>query len=146
MINMTQFSHFLSERNNLWFPAVHQTLGIPRSEMPQVSSKDVPDFLKWCGFRNKKLTGFAPSSLKATQRDFNMEKVAGMMTDPEISTKPIMISGDGYVVDGHHRWLAAIAARKKMTVIRIEAPIKEILKQIEAYPKVFNKNIHEGIA
>jgi hypothetical protein len=65
-------------------------------------------------------------------------KVAGMMTaasyDP--GKRPIFVSRDGYVIDGHHRW-AAIVGRdaadgrlggSKMNVIQVDAPISRILR------------------
>lgn len=141
---MIKFSQFLKEDAALWHPQYYQTLGIPRSEMPQVKGDNVTEFLKWSGYKYRLQSGVHPRVFKATQRDFNMEKVSGMMGNPNISDKPIMVSEDGYVVDGHHRWLAALNAGKKISVYRISAPIKEILKKIEGYPKVFSKSIKES--
>jgi hypothetical protein len=84
----------------------------------------------------------ASDKLKATQRDMQGHKVAGMLGakkagkyDP--SKKPIFVSRDGYVVDGHHRWAATLGADFEdgilgndhlMNVIVLDAPISQILR------------------
>ena len=53
------------------------------------------------------------------------------------SKQPIFVSKDGYVVDGHHRWAATLAADFEdgilgnnhfMNVIVIDAPLSEIIR------------------
>lgn len=76
------------------------------------------------------------AKLKSTQRTLEGVKVAEMMAkqgyDP--AAKRIFISRDGYVVDGHHRWAAVVGLDAEdgkfdtqMSVVRIDAPISEIL-------------------
>ncbi len=80
--------------------------------------------------------------LKATQRDMQGHKVVGMMESAKKGTfspgkKPIFVSRDGYVVDGHHRWAAQLGQDfadgvlgnyHQMNVIVLDAPISEILR------------------
>lgn len=47
-----------------------------------------------------------PKDLKPTQRNFEWEKVQNMATSGRY-LDPVVISQDDYVIDGHHRWLAA---------------------------------------
>jgi hypothetical protein len=78
------------------------------------------------------------ASLKASQAQLVGAKVASMMTNTKFdpSVNPIFISRDNYVVDGHHRWAAVVGrdagsdhpGSTRMNVIRIDAPISEVLK------------------
>ncbi|MDP0881134.1 hypothetical protein, partial [Klebsiella variicola] len=45
---------------------------------------------------------------------------------------------DGYVVDGHHQWLARRADGKPVSVIRLDAPIQEVLAQVAEFPSTSN--------
>lgn len=141
---MNKFSKIISPET-VWTPTPSATLGIPRKEMPQVDSAQVQDFLKWSGFKHKTIQKFNPRILKSTQRDFNPEKIFGMMGNEKALVKPIMVSSDNYVVDGHHRWLAAVNKSVDMPIIRIEASIVEILAKIRSYPKVYSKTIGESV-
>jgi len=87
------------------------------------------------------------SNLRASQRELVGQNVGGMMTsttyDP--AKNPIFISADNYVVDGHHRWAAVVgkdAADGKlgelnMNVIRVNAPISEVLHLANAWSTKF---------
>lgn len=53
-----------------------------------------------------------------------------------LSTKPItIISKDGYIIDGHHRFVAAILLdpNLKVNVLRVQLNIKELLPLSKAY-------------
>lgn len=76
------------------------------------------------------------ASLKATQNELVGSKVAKIINasyDP--GEKPIFVSSDNYVVDGHHRWAAVVArdaadgrlGESMMNVVRVNSPISELL-------------------
>ena len=87
------------------------------------------------------------AKLKASQAELNGAKVAAMMTkkgfDPH--GEAIFVSRDHYVIDGHHRWAAVVgldAADNKlggisMKVIRVDAPIAEVLHLATRWTKSF---------
>ena len=84
---------------------------IPRKDMPQIKAADFNDFVASCKV-NVRTIYVDASLLKPTQSDINQEKVLQMMdrlknNDPDFKGT-ITISADGYVLDGHHRWLAMI--------------------------------------
>jgi hypothetical protein len=77
------------------------------------------------------------SHLTASQNELVGPTIAKRVAKNEYTpSSPIFISRDNYVVDGHHRWAAVVgrdAADKKLgdlkiRVIRLDAPISEILK------------------
>jgi len=72
--------------------------------------KDFEDYLEKEGIEVSEPMEVPTSSLKATQNELVGEQVVGMITsleeDPNnpFITAPIMVTRDGYVIDGHHRW------------------------------------------
>ena len=58
---------------------------------------------------------------------------------------PVFVSNDHYVVDGHHRWAAVVGrdaedgvlGDKPMNVIRVDAPISEVLHIANAWSEKF---------
>lgn len=87
------------------------------------------------------------ASLKASQSELVGSKVAGMMSNPDYNpaSKTIFISRDNYVIDGHHRWAATVGRDSedgnlgghKMRVVRVDAPISEILHLANAWARRF---------
>ena len=134
-------------------PSLHlpkHGLNIARSEMPQIKSGDVPDFLRWlsvCKHYTHSRTTFPVSSLYPTQGEFNTTKIHHLMTD-EIANlkKPIIVSADHYVMDGHHRWLALLNLDSSDTipVYFIHARALDLLSAMKEYPKSFTKSVIES--
>jgi ParB-like chromosome segregation protein Spo0J len=71
-------------------------------------------------------------TLRPSQNEISSERVSGVIQaikDGSLDKNPMVISADGYVVDGHHRW-AAYKKHKptaKLPVLVIDLPIKEAL-------------------
>ena len=110
-------------------------LGIPRKYMPQFNSPaEIQQFTRFVkkayGIRSHK-TRKAAKDLKSSQREINKKRVKGLIDDNIINKVrvPILISGDDYVIDGHHRWAAykLKAPEKKLPAVVIDAPIKDVL-------------------
>lgn len=109
------------------------TLGVPRAEMPQIKAEHrgaMVNFLKGKFIGSQKVEVDA-NTLKPTQAEFSRDKVQQAL-DYEGGDRSILISSDGYVVDGHHQWLANLDG--KVQAIRIDAPIQEILDVIKQFP------------
>lgn len=114
------------------------TLGIPRAEMPQIKAKDRGAFLDYL---DSKGIGHVsdqvpPSSLKPTQAEFSPTKVEQFGLTGFGKGRSVMISSDGHVLDGHHQWLAHRDAGLPIPVIRINAPIRDVLKAANEFPQV----------
>lgn len=87
------------------------------------------------------------AKLKASQAELVGSRVAALMTREGFNPrrKRIYISRDNYIVDGHHHWAAAVgldaADNKlgdvKMKVVRIDAPITEILQLARSWTREF---------
>ncbi len=116
------------------------SLGIPRAEMPQVDEKDFKEFFEYLDNKGvkHKLTTMNADDLKATQKDFNPSGVKHMLTvEPSRLEKPLLVSNDNYLIDGHHRWTALriMTKGKKIKVYRIDLPIRKALDVITKFPK-----------
>jgi len=113
------------------------TLGVPRAEMPQIRAAHrgaLVNFLKARGIDSR--AGEMPANdLKPTQAEFSPAKVEKARAFPG-GDRSILVSSDGYVVDGHHQWLARRANGEPVKVIRLQAPIREVLAQAAEFPSV----------
>ncbi len=112
------------------------TLGIPRNEMPQIRSEArgaLVNFMKARGIEAK--AGMInPTKLKPTQAEYSPEKVQAAR-EYAGSERPILISSDNHVIDGHHQWVAALDdTSTPMPVIRLNAPIDRVLGEIKEFP------------
>lgn len=139
--------------------------GINRVNMPQLKGKPVAGSLAdkmprdsrgevdvGPGFReNLENAGFQVSDdiekasyLKATQNELNGVKVAGIAKaydEGKLAREPLFVSKDNYIVDGHHRWAAMVAADSEsgslghitVPVERVDDNIIDILGRANKY-------------
>lgn len=114
-------------------------LGISREDMPQIPKKHREQFLDETRARGVQVTDESvdPRTLIPTQSEMNAVNVAGMRASMLDGSFPmtgqrILVSSDGHVLDGHHRWaaLTAIAYERPGTTIdvtRVNMPIRDLL-------------------
>jgi hypothetical protein len=123
-------------------------LNIPREKMPQIHSKDVPrfmDYLRDAGIRFQQ-RDVTVTSLKPSQREINIDKVRGMMKAPsKVLHKPVIVSKDKHIMDGHHRWLALVNLDGNDTIPTyfVNLRMRELIVLARGFEKVAYKNIHE---
>ena len=116
-------------------------LGIPRKYMPQFTLRRAPfsqnpikKFRKHVkntyGVKSYNSTRRA-EDLKPSQSEISKVRVNALIDDDIVDTMevPLVISSNGYIADGHHRWAAfrVKAPKKPMKVVVIDAPIKDVL-------------------
>lgn len=111
------------------------TLGVPRADMPQIKAEHrgaMVNFLNARGIAHQE--GTVPASeLKPTQKEFSREKVAKALGF-EGGNRSILVSSDGYVLDGHHQWMAAREKGEEVKAIRLDAPMSELLSVAREFP------------
>jgi len=99
----------LGIKENFFF--VHDSLGIPRYKMPQIRSDSKKEYFDYLKNKNIEVVKkkIPLQDLRCTQRElntFNVEyKIEKMKKSGKV--KPIIVSQDGYVLDGHHSFQAA---------------------------------------
>ena len=123
--------------DNEWtaFAPETDTLNIPRAEMPQIKAEHrgaMVNFMKARGIEHS--TEEVPAdSLKPTQAEFSPAKVKKALGF-EGGDRSILVSSDNHVLDGHHQWLTKREKGEPIKVIRLNAPIKELIKLAHEFP------------
>lgn len=82
--------------------------------MPQVKAEHrgaLVNFLNARGVAHEADTEVDPATLKPTQAEFSPQKVRKAI-NYQGGDRSILVSSDGYVLDGHHQWLAALEQRE----------------------------------
>lgn len=117
------------------FSASSGTRGIPRAEMPQIRAEHrgaLANFLSARGIVSTEETVPA-NSLRPTQREFSEQRVQAAK-DREGGDRAILVSADGHVVDGHHQWMVRVDTGEDVRVIRLDAPIDQVLEAAHEFP------------
>ena len=124
-----------------------KSLGISRADMPQIKSNLVPEFIKWLqdsGVRVSKKTVRA-ADLKPTQREVNMGKVQKLAHPKNMAhlRKPVIVSKDGYLLDGHHRWRALVMMDSESTIpaVLVGLKIRDLLDWAHNFEGVNYKDL-----
>lgn len=122
------------------------SLGVPRIEMPQVDREFIKAFTTYLDKNNISYAGFKVpiQKLKSTQKEINKEKVLDLIQNPQnIYLKPIIISSDYYIVDGHHRAIAQLNIDRdyKIKVLKIDQTIMPLLDTVSSFPNVRYKDV-----
>ena len=112
--------------------------GFKKSELPQLRTNDKPMFVKSLISKygaNVVTEGLKvkASQLKPIQNEINLEQVeviANVSKGKMNPNKPITISQDGYVIDGHHRWYYAKQNDLKLSVLQINLNAMQVIDEI----------------
>lgn len=90
----------------------------PRPLMPQVDDKAYPALLDWCAFMGVAVTRerVEPAELKPHQR-IDIDKARAIPAS--VLSIPLLVSADGYILDGNHRWFAHVQAGRACDVVRL---------------------------
>ena len=124
----------------------NETLNISRDMMPQIGS-DHDSFLKHLSTNGFKYSHemVDPKTLKATQKEFSHKIIRSIIrTKPKL--KPSIISREGYILDGHHRWLGHMNStpEKKIAVVRVHTGILDLMAAANSYPKVQKRSLKDS--
>ena len=124
-------------------------MGLSRMELPQIKSTDVPEFIDWLDEKgvDSVRTSMEVGELTPIQKEINLEKTDSMAMKHEqgeidLSTgKPVMVSSDEHLVDGHHRWYALreLNPNNRLDVVMIDAPILDLISLMKQFPKTSYK-------
>ena len=89
------------------------------------------------------MTEIAVADLKPSQSQIWLEKVIGMslyfgplkQSSEFLHEAPIIVSSDGYILDGHHRFGAAMISDPslKLTALKVDMEIRELVEMARSY-------------
>ena len=121
----------------------HDSLGIDRKDMPQITAKYKDEFFQFAKDKGVSITSeqVSISSLKPTQKHFNPVQVLQL---PQASLDyPLMVSSDNRVLDGTNRYVRILkdTPDKKVSVYRIGLKTRASLAFMRTFPKVGSKDI-----
>lgn len=123
------------------FPVELPSLGVPRRMMPQIASEarhSVIRHLAGLGVGIERAE-VDPRALRPTQAEWSRDKVEAARK--RLENRPILISGENRVVDGHHQWLAALFdGQTAIPAVRFLAPTRSVLDLIATSPRVEREN------
>lgn len=127
-------------------PNKEQSLGKRRVSLPQIHTDDFISDLDASKSIPYHYDSTDPKSLIPTQSQFNDGKVKSIIMGVRSGNdqKPIIVSNDNYIVDGHHRWAAHSNIGIPVPVIRVGATISDILQYLKDKPYVKNHTINES--
>lgn len=110
---------------------------IPRTAMPQILSKDLPNFYAYAESKGVRVTS---ERVKAKYLQFRqaVDKDHAAAIPKAALDKPILISSDNYVLDGNHRAAANAALGRMANVRRVPKPFREAIDFMFTYPGVLN--------
>ena len=115
--------------------------------MPQINHDQRDIFLKSLEDEgiSHQFVRIAPIHLKATQGEFNLDKVRSII-EKKPPLNPVIISKDNFILDGHHRWLADYNQDKHepTPLIKINLPILDLLAQARRFKGVDFKSVTEN--
>lgn len=123
-------------RNWTAFTPESGTLNLPREQLPQIKAEHrgaLVNFLGARGITHETDAEVDPASLKPTQGEFSPAKVQ-QAREFVGGDRSILVSADGYVLDGHHQWLAKLDGGQPVKAIRLNAPIQDLLRLAHQFP------------
>lgn len=137
---MKTFTKFLIEQSieDSYAPIIKMmgTLGIDRVNLPQFKNNDESeDFIKYIKSTGTRVYKGSSrlSDLKPTQKELDMPYVTHLMNngDMDLMTRPIIITRDSYILDGHHRWAAMLYRGdvQNISIRKINMKMENLLKR-----------------
>lgn len=116
------------------FPAETGTLGVPRSQMPQVPAQSHGALVKHLNAKGiaHDTTVVDAASLKPTQAEYSPEKVEAAKVAK--GDRAVIVSNDGHIIDGHHQAVAAAEEGKLVKAIVLDAPVEQALQAVKESP------------
>lgn len=136
---MKTFKQFMIEKLIAEAPALFNTfptLGIEKESLPQFKTDDEAnkfiDYVKSTGTRVRKGV-CRVCDLRPSQSELDMDYVSELINSGDIKqlARPIVITSDSYILDGHHRW-AALTYRgdvASVPVRQLKISMEQLLKR-----------------
>ena len=106
---------------------------IPRKLMPQIyDAKKFAEQIKKKYNVDSTFTKAPMGEFRPSQNEINKDRVDGVIDaikKKTLDSNPLVVSEDGYIIDGHHRWAAykKLSPERGVPVLVIKKPVHEAL-------------------
>ncbi|AEN94205.1 hypothetical protein SFP_0110 [Salmonella phage SFP10] len=144
---LTSFIDWMNIINGLRIPVGN--LGLSRSSMPQIDAGKQEDFHKYLEDNGVSIDAAQVpiKMLRLTQNEINKMKVWKIMKQIR-NKKPmgrVWVSSDNYVVDGSHRFVAALNmdGKQRMKVYKVDLPAMEFVKLAKQFQGVRYRTVSD---
>ena len=125
---------------------LNNTLGIEREELPQIDNDSMDEYLKHLESTNIafEIKSQPVASLNTSQTKIDLDKIKNIMNN-DSKMNPIIVSNDDYILDGHHRALAAYNTDNEceVPIIKVDLPIDELIEISNEFNGAYNQSISE---
>lgn len=145
---LTSFIDWLNIINGLRIPVGN--LGLSRSSMPQIDADKQQDFHDYLEANGVTIDASQVPirTLRLTQNEINKMKVWKIMKQIR-NKKPmgrVWVSSDNYVVDGSHRFVAALNmdGKQRMKVYKVDLPAMEFVKLARQFNGVRYRTVSDS--
>ena len=129
------------------------TLDVARGEMPQFQNEHLGALTQFLAARGitHTMENVIPGTLKPTQGEYSNKKVQNLIdgaASGRFTPRSILVSSDGYILDRHHQFVAALntAPETAIPIIRFGATIQELFDAAHDFPSVEYSNSSKGPA
>lgn len=125
-------------------------LGLSRTSMPQIDSDKTEDFIKYLEQKGIPVESRMRSlaKLRLTQNEMNKMKVWKLMKSFRSKKKvqPIWVTMDDYVVDGSHRFVAALNVddRQKIKSYVVPIPALDFIKIANKFSGIRHRTVSDS--
>ena len=130
----------ISDTPDIYVPQNH--LDVPRDQMPQISDAEKMGFVDWLEEKGilVQFVDIPVALLRSVQKTIDLKKVEHLRDKMpgNALNKPVIVSKDNYILDGHHRWLAVLNRDPHQVIqaYRVNLPIQELLTVSRNYGPV----------
>lgn len=131
-------------------PPGELSLGVPREVMPQIPHDKLADYVRWLKRQGVHVEerDIPPVALKPTQGEIDTAKVEKIRRDGTATACRLVVSEEGRILDGLHRWSAAHADAPNVPVPCLVAslPIADLVLLTHAWPGVERRDVRDRSA
>lgn len=131
-------------------PPGRPSLDIPREVMPQIPHGKLKGYISWLQAQGVEVetTLMAADALLPTQGEVDPEKVEKIRTEGSWRGIPLVVAGEGRILDGLHRWSAAMAEdpQSPLPVVVVRLPIAELVLLTHSWPGVERRDLADRSA
>lgn len=118
---------------------------VPRNAMPQVDEKDQPRMVKAAMDVGISITFDVRHAGELRAHQWINRRLAGSMSEM-VKRKPIIVSSDGYILDGNHRWWANVHdGNEWLVTITVDRTFDEARDWLLSQPYVYEINPYTDI-